>query len=104
MASCVLQRSDGGSLKLSNVGGGSGLDLEGEEPVDLSGISVPSVTLHDVSWGEYPIMDNFHTFHMKPCESLSSRQQSMSLPHCLATWQLFVCTISRLRIRRLNFI
>ena len=66
MASCVLQRSDGGSLKLSNVGGDSDLNLEGEEPVDLSGISVPSVTLHDVSWGEYPIVGNSHSFHMKP--------------------------------------
>ena len=75
MASCVLQRSDGGSLKLSNVGGDSDLDLEGEEPVDLqgeepvdlegeepvdlSGISVPSVSLHRVSWGEYLAMGNF---------------------------------------------
>ena len=31
MASCVLQHSDGGSLKLSNVGGDSEIDLEGEE-------------------------------------------------------------------------
>ena len=62
MASCVLQRSDGGSLKLSNGDGDSDLDLEGEEPVDLSGMSIYSVTLYDVSWGEYPIMGNFIHF------------------------------------------
>ena len=59
MASCVLQQcSDGSSFNLSNVDGGSDLDLfmEVEEPVDLRGISVPSVTLHDVSRRSIPYL------------------------------------------------
>ena len=71
MASCVLQCSDGSYMYSDlDLEGEEPVDLEGKEPVELSEISLPSVTLHRVSWEEYPIMAikccNFHTFHMKP--------------------------------------